>query len=96
MKNIFRIIFFVLYLSGIFILFVLSGDKYSFMYEMDNSVPAGAIKNNSQNGVIVSAVILLLLLIIQMIYFIRETNKYIKMTSLLLASMAVFIFLMRL
>lgn len=85
---------FILYLSGVSTLFLLSGDKYSFMYDMDHSIPIGSIQDNSGNGTVLSFIILCLLLIIQAISFYCERNKKLKIASLLLALIAVFFFLL--
>jgi len=66
---------FILYLSGVSTLFLLSGDKYSFMYDMDHSIPIGSIQDNSGNGTVLSFIILCLLLIIQVVFFYCERNK---------------------
>jgi len=94
MNNKFRTLMFVLYLSGVSTLFLLSGDKYSFMYDMDHSIPIGSIQDNSGNGTFLSFIILCLLLIIQVVFFYCERNKKLKIASLLLALIAVFFFLL--
>lgn len=66
---------FILYLSGVSTLFLLSGDKYSFMYDMDHSIPIGSIQDNSGNGTVLSFIILCLLLIIQVVFFIVKEIK---------------------
>lgn len=95
MRDALRICILLIYLSAMLLLYVLGVDKYSWMSEMDPSVPPHSIVNNSSNQQFVSSAVVAFTLMMQLFYFIFEQSKKWKATSVILFSLIVSLYVFR-
>ncbi|EAX2192965.1 hypothetical protein APQ02_22745 [Salmonella enterica] len=87
------IVFFVALLAA---MLIATEDKYSLIYEMDPSIPEGSfVDNGNGSGNEVGAAALFLILLLQFMSFYFFHGKKWRVTSVALALVAVFLFVMR-
>lgn len=77
-------------------MFIATEDKYSLIYDMDPSIPEGSfVDNGNGSGNEIGAVALFLILLLQSISFYFFRGKKWRVTSIVFAVFAVFLFVMR-
>jgi len=87
------IVFFVALLAA---MLIATEDKYSLIYEIDPSIPEGSfVDNGNGSGNEVGAAALFLILLLQFMSYYFINGKKWRVTSVTLAILAVFLFVMR-
>jgi len=85
--------FFVALLAA---MLIATEDKYSLIYEIDPSIPEGSfVDNGNGSGNEVGAAALFLILLLQFMSYYFINGKKWRVTSVTLAILAVFLFVMR-
>ncbi len=95
MNNILRIALLLMYCLGLILLCLVSVDKYSWMSEMDPSVPAGSVTADTSNSDLTSLLIFIGIIVIQFISVIFEKSRKMKLLAVVLALIAAGVFIAR-
>lgn len=90
MKNKFRLLLWLIYLLGLLFLFLLSGNKYAWMAEIDPSVSLDSIQDNSDNNMF-AFLILCALIGVQVLAFVLEKGMR-KVIPALIALITVLVY----
>ena len=95
MNKLVRIVLLLTYCLGLILLCLISVDKYSWMSEMDPSVPAGSVTADTSNSDLTSLLIFIGIIIIQFISVIFEKSRKMKLLAVVLALIAAGVFIAR-
>ena len=94
MKLLIKIFVHLAFVCGLIIFLVLPRNKYEWMQQVDPSISASQIESGSNNGMIFTLVILVIIIASQLGLVATTSNKKEKITSLVLASLAIVFWLL--
>lgn len=88
MKNTLKIPLLLVYVVALIALYIFSVDKYSWMQEMDTSLPSGAINNDGSSFSDLATLTFIFILAMQVLFFFKEKQKKWKIIAVALSLIA--------
>lgn len=75
MNGLVKVFAYLLFISGIFLFYVIPNNKYSWMQDFDPSITPGSIEDSSQSGVIFTFIFLILVVLTQIIWMVKSNSR---------------------